>query len=159
MGMIMGGRGFRLYMLINETPWRWYGTRVWQDQSSPIWARRVCGTPAWVRLLNGPFTPSPLFEASRLWHFCKLGNQIILQGFPDLQSCGCFFTQGTHLLHNTLEIVIKMSVLQTLADSGPLVILDLPKNTAFNLFLPLSASGRSVWGSVLCCVNIYEKTS
>lgn len=88
--------------------------------------------------------------------------KLFFGGFWTCKAVAVFFMQGTHLLHNTLEIVIKTPVSQTLADSGPLtdwsvVILDLPKKmpllTFFYRFLPPEDRSEEV----SCAVWIFMK--
>lgn len=70
-----------------------------------------------------PFTPALLFETSRLWHFCKLNNQIILQAPKLLAKLHLAFIHRDTLgvLHNVFEIVIKSPLSQTLAESRYLI--------------------------------------
>lgn len=116
-------------------PWHGYVTRVRGDRSGPI---RAHGAPVRVRLLNGPFTPSPLFQTSRLRHFCKLSNQIIHRGLPDLLPiCGLFFLKfREHICYIALSSKRQRNKhLLTPLPDWSVVIVDLSRNTDIPFFL------------------------
>lgn len=105
--------------------------------------------PVRVRLLNGPFTPSPLFETSRLWHFCKLGNQIILRGLRDFLPISGWIERVCYITDLNLsskgQRYRRLLTLVLCLMTAWLFAVKQNYNSVFNPFLPTSASGSSVY--------------